>query len=133
MVGRAAGYTAVGGVVGTVMALQFGGLAAAAASHGAVLAGWGGSWWDLPGLTIAMLTKGQSVTLPPGAEMHVKLSEPLKLPTMTMPAETAEDFSTNGLQVKVEGMRIEHHPFGDMTDIKLTLDIQSNRKYVLHI
>lgn len=122
VVGRAAGYTAIGGVVGTVIALQFGGLAGAAASHGSTIAG-GAAIGGAAGLTIAMLTKGKSVMLQPGAEMRVKLSEELKLPTMTMPAETAEDFSIPGLKVKVLGMRIDRHPFGEMTEIKLTLDI----------
>lgn len=122
VVGRAAGYTALGGVVGTVIALQMGGLAGAAASHGSTLAG-GAAIGGAAGLTIAMLMKGKSVMLQPGAEMQVKLSEPLKLPTMTMPDETAEDFSIPGLKVKVVGMRIDRHPFGEMTDLKLTLDI----------
>ncbi len=122
VVGRAAGYTAIGGVVGSLMVLQYGGIAAAAASHGTALAG-GAAIGGATGLTIAMLTKGKSVTLPPGAEMHVKLNEPLKLPSMTMPDETAEDFSIAGLKVKVADMHIHHHPFGEMTDITLTLDI----------
>lgn len=128
VVGRAAGYTAIGGVVGTVIALQFGGLAGAAASHGSTLAG-GAAIGGAAGLTVAMLTKGKSVMLQPGAEMRVKLSEELKLPTMTMPAETAEDFSIPGLKVKVVGMRIDRHPFGEMTEIKLTLDISNQTEY----
>ncbi|MBS2007528.1 MAG: hypothetical protein JST01_10835 [Cyanobacteria bacterium SZAS TMP-1] len=124
VVGRAAGFTAIGGVVGTVIALQVGGLAAAAASHGAVLAG-GAAIGGATGLTIAMLMRGKSVMLPPGAEMRVKLSEPLKLPTMTMPDERAEDFSSPGLEVKVVGVRINRHGGGEMTDITLTLDISN--------
>ncbi|MBK9205489.1 MAG: hypothetical protein IPL73_24315 [Candidatus Obscuribacter sp.] len=127
VVGRAAGYTAVGGVVGTVIVLQIGGLAAAAASHGTALAG-GAAIGGAAGLTIAMLKKGKSVLLPPGAEMHVKLSEPLKLPTMTMPAETAEDFSIPGLEVKVSGLRIDRHSVGEM-NIALTLDIVNQTEY----
>jgi hypothetical protein len=122
VVGRAAGYTAVGGVVGTVIVLQYGGLAAAVASHGSALAG-GAAIGGAAGLTIAMLMKGKSVMLQPGAEMHVILSEPLKLPTMTMPDETAEDFSIPGLKVKVARMRIDHHPSGGVSEITLTLDI----------
>ncbi len=122
VVGRALGFTAIGGVVGTVLVLQYGGLAAAAASHGTALAG-GAAIGGAAGLTIAMLTKGKSVMLPPGAEMQVILSEPLKLPTMTMPDETAEDFCSPGLKVKVAGMRIDRHPFGEMTEITLNLDI----------
>jgi hypothetical protein len=128
VVGRAAGYTAVGGVVGTVIVLQIGGLAAAAASHGTALAG-GAAIGGAAGLTIAMLKKGKSVLLPPGAEMHVKLSEPLKLPTMTMPAETAEDFSIPGLEVKVSGLRIDRHSVGEMNNIALTLDIVNQTEY----
>jgi hypothetical protein len=122
VVGRAAGYTAVGGVVGTLIVLQYGGLAAAAGSSGYALAG-GAAIGGAAGLTIAMLMKGKSVMLQPGAEMHVILSEPLKLPTMTMPDETAEDYSIPGLKVKVAGMRIDRRPFGEMTEITLTLDI----------
>jgi hypothetical protein len=122
VVGRAAGYTAVGGVVGTVIVLQYGGLAAAVASHGSALAG-GAAIGGAAGLTIAMMMKGKSVMLQPGAVMHVILSEPLKLPTMTMPDETAEDFSIPGLKVKVAGMRIDHPPSGGVSEITLTLDI----------
>jgi hypothetical protein len=122
VVGRAAGFAAIGGVVGTVVALEYGGLAAAAASHGTTVAG-GAAIGGAAGLTIAMLTKGKSVMLRPGAEMRVILSEPLKLPTMTMPDETAEDYSITGLEVKVAGMRVHRHASGDMTDLTLTLDI----------
>ena len=127
VVGRAAGYTAVGGVVGTLIALQFGGLAAAAASHGGTLAG-GAAIGGATGLTIAMLMKGKSVLLQPGAEMHITLSEPLKLPTMTMPDETAEDFSLPGLEVKVASMRVDRRPNGGTGDIKLTLDVLNESK-----
>lgn len=128
VVGRAAGYTAVGGVVGTVIVLQVGGLAAAAASHGTALAG-GAAIGGAAGLTIAMLKKGKSVLLPPGAEMHVKLSESLQLPTMTMPDQTAEDFSVPGLEVKVSGLRIDRHSVGQMNEIALTLEIVNQTEY----
>lgn len=128
VVGRAAGYTAIGGVVGTVIVLEVGGLAAAAASHGTALAG-GAAIGGAAGLTIAMLKKGKSVLLPPGSEMHVKLSEPLKLPTMTMPDETAEDFSSPGLDVKVSGLRIDRHANSQINEIALTLDIVNQTEY----
>ncbi len=129
VVGRAAGYTAIGGVVGTVLALQYGGLAAAVASHGYTLAG-GAAIGGAAGLTTAMATKGKSVMLPAGAEMRVKLSEPLKLPTMTMPEETVEDFSLPGLKLRVAGMRINRHPAGEMSEITLTLDILNQTEYM---
>jgi hypothetical protein len=36
---------------------------------------------------------------------------------------TAQDFSVPGLKVKVEGMHINRHPLGEMSEITLTLDI----------
>ena len=123
VLGRAAGYTAIGGAVGTLMVLQLGGLSAAAASYGSAPAG-GAAIGGAAGLTIAMLTKGKSVLLRPGTEMHVQLSEPLRLPTMIMPDETAEDFSIPGLNVKVAGMRT----YG-MTEVTLTLDILNETDY----
>ena len=128
VVGRAVGYTAIGGMVGTVIMLQYGGMAAAVASHGGTLMG-GAAVGGAAGLTIAMLTKGKSVMLQPGFEMHVKLSEPLILPTMTMPDETAQDFSLSGLKVKVAGMRIDRHPLGELSDITLTLDILNQTEF----
>lgn len=122
VIGRAAEYTAIGGVVGTVMALQYGGLAAAVASHGSTVAG-GAAIGGAAGLTMAMLTKGKSVMLQPGTEMHVILSEPLKLPSMTMPEERAEAYSIPGLTVKVARMRVNRHPSGDMSELTLSLDI----------
>ncbi|QQR58259.1 MAG: hypothetical protein IPG59_01845 [Candidatus Melainabacteria bacterium] len=116
VVGRAAGFTAIGGLAGTLLVLKYGGLAAVAASHGTALAG-GAAIGGGAGLTIAMLTKGKSVMLEPGTEMKVILSEPLKLPTIIMPDETADDYSFPGLEVKIMGMHINHH------EITLTLDI----------
>lgn len=130
VVGRAAGYTALGGVVGTLIALKYGGLAAAVASHGSVLAG-GAAIGGAAGLTTAMVMKGKSVELPPGAEMYVKLHEPLKLPTMTMPDVTAQDFSVPDLKVKVAGMRIDRHPIGEMSEITLAMDILNQTEYTL--
>jgi hypothetical protein len=122
VVGRATGYTAIGGVVGTLLVLKYGGLAGAVASHGTALAG-GAAIGGGAGLTTAMVLKGKAVMLPPGAELHVKLNEPLKLPTMTMPDQTAQDFSIPGLKVKVGGMRIDRHPVGEMSEITLSVDI----------
>jgi len=128
VVGRAAGYTALGGVIGTLVVLKYGGLAAAAASHGTALAG-GAAIGGAAGLTTALVLKGKSVMLQPGSEMQIKLNEPLKLPTMTMPDVTAEDFSFPGLTVKVAGMRVDRHPVGEMSEITLMLDILNQTEY----
>ncbi|MFN8551044.1 MAG: hypothetical protein U0103_06105 [Candidatus Obscuribacterales bacterium] len=128
VVGRAAGYTALGGVIGTLMVLKYGGLAAAAASHGTALAG-GAAIGGAAGLTTAMVLKGKDVMLQPGTEMHVTLREPIRLPTMTIPDLTADDFHCPGLTVQVAGMRVDRHPVGEMSEITLTLDILNQTEY----
>ncbi len=124
VVGRAAGFTGVGGVIGAVMVLKYGGLAAIAASNGYALAG-GAALGGTVGLTAAMLTKGKSAMIQPGAEIRVKLSEDLRLPTMNMPDASADDYTLAGLKVKVLGMRLDKDPFGEPNEITLTLDIDN--------
>lgn len=125
VVGRATGFTAVGGVVGAVMVLKYGGLAAVAASEGYALAG-GAAVGGVVGLTAAMLTKGKNAMIQPGAEIRVKLAEDLHLPTMNMPDASAENFALEGLQVKVLGLRFDNDPFGEPTEINLTLDVTNH-------
>jgi len=124
IVGRAAGFTAIGGVAGAIMVLKYGGMAAVAASNGYALAG-GAALGGTVGLTAAMLTKGRNAMIQPGAEIRVKLAEDLKLPTMNMPDASADDYTLQGLKVKVAGMRIDKDPFGELNEITLTLDIDN--------
>lgn len=124
VVGRAAGFTGIGGVVGAIMVMKYGGMAAIAASNGYALAG-GAALGGTVGLTAAMLTKGKSAMIQPGAEIRVKLSEDLKLPTMNMPSASADDYTLAGLKVKVLGMRLDKDPFGEPNEITLTLDIDN--------
>ncbi len=122
VVGRAAGYTAMGGVVGAVMVLKYGGLAAVAATEGYALAG-GAAVGGVAGLTAAMLTKGKSAMIQPGAEIRVKLTDDLHLPTMNMPDAGKDNFALEGLNVKVLGLRMGTDPFGEPSELNLTLDI----------
>jgi hypothetical protein len=122
VVGRASGYTAVGGAIGAIMVLKYGGIAAVAASNGYALAG-GAAVGGAIGLTTAMLTKGKNAMLQPGAEIRVKLNEDLHLPTVNMPDASAENYALEGLSVKVLGMRIDKDPFGELNEINLTLDV----------
>ena len=124
VVGRAAGYTLGGGVVGAVMVMRYGGLAAVAATNGYALAG-GAAVGGALGLTSAMLSKGHSAMIQPGAEIRVKLAEDLHLPTVNMPDVAAENYALSGLQVKVLGMRFEKDPFGEPNEITLSLDVDN--------
>lgn len=125
VVGRASGFTAIGGVAGAVMVMKYGGLAAVAASNGYALAG-GAAVGGAIGLTAAMLTKGKNAMLQPGAEIRVKLTDDLKLPTMNMPDASADNFALEGLKVKVLGLRFDKDPFGEPTEINLTLDVTNH-------
>jgi len=124
VVGRAAGFTLGGGVVGAVMVLRYGGMAAVAASNGYALAG-GAAVGGAIGLTAAMVSKGHNAMIQPGAEIRVKLGEDLKLPTVNMPDASAENYALDGLKVKVLGMRFDKDPFGEPNEITLTLDVDN--------
>jgi len=124
VVGRAAGFTVGGGLVGAVMVLRYGGLAAVAASNGYALAG-GAAVGGAVGITAAMLTKGKSAMIQPGAELRIKLADGLSLPTVNVPSPEATNVALDGLTVKVQGMRIGKDPFGEPSEITLTLDIDN--------
>lgn len=123
-VGRAVGYTAVGGVVGALMSLKYGGLPLVAATEGWSLAG-AAAVGGVAGLTTAMIKKGGNTMIPPGAEIQIRLTDPLTLPTMDMPDESAENFSIPGLEVDVLGYRIGEDPFGETTELTMTLKIEN--------
>ncbi len=122
VVGRSAGYTLGGGVVGAMLVLKYGGLAAVTASNGYALAG-GAAVGGAVGLTAAMVTKGKHALIPPGAEIKVKLQEKLVLPTVEMPEASANDVKLDGLKVSVLGTRIAKDPFGEPNELTLSLDM----------
>lgn len=122
---RSTGYSLAGGVVGAVMVLKYGGIAAIAASNGYALAG-GAAVGGALGLGASLVTKGKSVMIPPGAELKIKLQDKLVLPSMNLPAANASDVGLDGLSVKVTGTRIAKDPFGEPTELTLSLEMQNN-------
>jgi hypothetical protein len=122
--GRTAGFTLGGGVVGAIMVMRYGGMAAVAATNGYALAG-GAALGGALGLTSALVTKGHNAMIQPGAEIRVKLVEDLKLPTVNMPDAGADNYALNGLKVKVLGMRYDKDPFGEPNEITVTLDVDN--------
>jgi hypothetical protein len=124
IVGRSAGYTLAGGALGAIMVLKYGGMAAVAASNGYALAG-GAAVGGAVGLTAAMVGKGKSITIDPGAELSVKLEDGLVLPTMNMPESKPDTFAQNGLNIKVTGFKVVKDPFGEPNELTLTLDIDN--------
>lgn len=128
VVGRSAGFTAVGGAVGALMVLKYGGLAAIAASNGYALAG-GAAIGGAAGLVSSLVTKGKYKMIQPGAELKIKLQEGLSLPTMDIPDESAQNFAPEGLNVDVLGMQIGKDPFGEPTEITLSLDMVNQTEH----
>lgn len=123
VVGRSAGYTLAGGVVGALMVVKYGGLAAITATEGYALAG-GAAIGGALGLGTALITKGKNAFIPAGSEIKVHLKEDLVLPTMNLP--TAPNMVTlDGLDVDVLGMRVDKDPFGEPTELTLTLDVNN--------
>lgn len=122
VVGRSSGFTLVGGVLGAAMVLRYGGLAAVAGSNGYALAA-GAGVGGAVGLGAALLTKGKSLWIPPGTEMRIKLKQPLKLPSMTIPADSADNLAMDGLTIKINQLKVGKDPFGENTEITLALDM----------
>ncbi|MBK8190690.1 MAG: hypothetical protein IPK79_09620 [Vampirovibrionales bacterium] len=124
IVGRSTAYTAVGGVVGAVMVLKYGGMAAVAASNGYALAG-GAALGGAAGLTSAIVTKGHAAMIQPGADLKIKLQEPLKLPTVDMPDQAAKNFAPEGFTAKILAMRLGSDPFGEPNELTISVDLDN--------
>jgi hypothetical protein len=124
VVGRSTGYTLGGGVVGALMVVRYGGLAAITASNGYALAG-GAAVGGAVGLGTSLVTKGQHAMIQPGAEIRVKLADKLVLPSVNMPAQNLENISTNGFNVQIKGCRIGKDPFGELSEVTLSLDMNN--------
>lgn len=124
VVGKAVGKTLIGGAIGALVTVKYGGLPLIAATEGWSLAG-GAAIGGAAGLTYAMIKKGKSAMIPVDAEISVRLAEPLALPTMNMPDEAADNFTLEGLNVKILGMQLTQDPWGEANEINLTLDVSN--------
>jgi hypothetical protein len=128
VVGRTTGYGLAGGVLGAAMVLRYGGLAAVTASNGYALAG-GAAVGGALGLGTALATKGKSLWIPPGSELRIKLQQPLKLPTMNLPPEAAQNVELEGLKVDVMSLKLGKDPFGENAELTLSLDVTNGTDY----
>jgi len=124
---RSSGYTAVGGVMGGLMVLKYGGLPLVAATNGYALAG-GAAVGGTVGLATALLKKGKHQLIQPGSVLAFKLQEPLKLPTMTLPEVSADNILPEGLSVEVVGLTIGPDAFGEPHEMTLTLAMENRTK-----
>ena len=116
------GYTAAGGVVGGLVALNLFGLPAAISSNGTTLAG-GAAVGGVVGLGMALYRKGKDVLISPGDEIRVKVTSSVQLPVFTEEALKQEEIKYDGLNVKITNVAIEKDPFGVENTITISLVI----------
>lgn len=122
-----AGYTLVGGVVGGFTALNVLGIEAAIASQGYTVAGGAGVGAAI-GLGMSLFRKGKDALLSPGDEIKVKMQTNVKLPVISFDALKQDEIEYKGLEVRVNNIKLEKDPFGELNTITLTLAIENFSK-----
>lgn len=122
------GYTAVGGVVGGIMALNMFGLEAAIASQGYTVAG-GAAVGGMIGLGASLYRKGKDVLIAPGDEIRVKINTTIPLPVYKDTALMQHEMLCDGLEIRIINIVYEKDPFGELNTITLSLAINNRSKY----
>lgn len=121
------GYTAVGGVVGGIVALNTLGIEAAIASQGYTVAG-GAAIGGTIGLCASLYRKGKEVLIAPGDEIRVKINTSIPLPVYKETALLQHEMQCEGLKVKINNITYEKDPFGELNTITLSLSIANMSK-----
>ena len=121
------GYTAAGGVIGGIAALNILGIEAAIASHGYTLAG-GAAIGGAVGLGMSLYRKGKDVLIAPGDEIKVKIKTEVPLPVYKETALRQEEIEYPGLSVKINNVIYEEDPFGEVNTLTLSLSIANMTK-----
>ena len=118
------GYTAAGGLIGGMFALQALGPAAAIASNGYTLAG-GAAIGGTIGLGMSLVRKGKNVLISPGDEIKVKILSEVDLPVYREEALKKEEILYPGLDIRISNILYEKDPFGEANTITLSLCISN--------
>lgn len=121
------GYTAVGGIVGGFLALNWLGIEAAIASQGYTVMG-GAAVGGAIGLGMALWRKGKDVLISPGDEIRVKINTSVPLPVYKDTAFKQHELQCPGLDVKINNILYEKDPFGEVNTITLSLTISNMSK-----
>lgn len=122
------GYTAVGGVVGGIMALNMFGIEAAIASQGYTVAG-GAAIGSAIGLGASLYRKGKEVLIAPGDEIRVKINTSTPLPVYKASALMQHEMPCDGLQIKINNISYDKDPFDELNTITLSISISNMSKY----
>ena len=121
------GYTAAGGLIGGLFALQALGPAAAIASNGYTLAG-GAAIGGTIGLGMSLVRKGKNVLISPGDEIRVKILSSVDLPVYKEEALLQKELNYPGLDIRIANIMYEKDPFGEANTITLSLSITNMSK-----
>ena len=121
------GYTAVGGLMGGMFALQALGPAAAIASNGYTVAG-GAAIGGTVGLGMSLYRKGKNVLIAPGDEIRVKVLSNVDLPVYKEEALLQKEMNYPGLDIRIANILYEKDPFGEVNTITLSLSITNMSK-----
>ena len=121
------GYTAAGGFIGGMFALQALGPAAAIASNGYTLAG-GAAIGGTIGLGMSLYRKGKNVLIAPGDEIRVKILSSVDLPVYKEEALMQKELTYPGLDIRIANILYEKDPFGESNTITLSLSITNLSK-----
>ncbi len=124
IVAQDVGYTAAGGAVGGLMALQWLGWEAAIASQGYTIAG-GAALGGAVGLGVALIRKGGEVLIAPGDQIKVKINTSVDLPVYREEALKKEEIIYKGLNININNVKHEKDPFGNANTITLSLLISN--------
>lgn len=122
------GYTAVGGVVGGMVALNMLGIEAAIASQGYTVAG-GAAIGGMVGLGAALYRKGKDVLIAPGDEIRVKINTSIPLPVYKETALLQHEMPLDGLEIRINNIAYEKDPFGELNTITLSISIKNMSKF----
>lgn len=122
VVAKSAGYTAAGGLVGGLLALNIFGLPAAVLSQGYTLAG-GAAVGGAVGMGMALYKKGKDVLIAPGDEIRVRITKGIDLPVFKKEALKQEEFVCDGLNIKITNIDFGEDPFGEMNTITVAIVI----------
>lgn len=121
------GYTAAGGVIGGLFALNALGPAAAIASNGYTIAG-GAAIGGTVGLGMSLYRKGKNVLISPGDEIRVKVLSSIELPVYKEEALKQKELLYPGLDIRIANILYEKDPFGEVNTITLSLSISNMSK-----
>lgn len=116
------GYTLVGGAIGGILAVKFGGLGLAVASNGYTVAG-GAALGGTVGLASSLIRKGKPRFIQPGDQIKIKFTENMELPVIKNSAIADEEHDLDGLSVEIFDCKFEKDPFGTPNTINLGIEI----------